>query len=187
MVFSKVAVTFLVKIFTYKHGASALLSMMISISMTIGLHKYIEVFMKDTDPKATYVPILIQIVMLAIFLLLNFFDFLLGVRVAKKKKGERFDWDRVFDTTAKIVGISLITFMVMFLAIMAEIVHSNWAWLVAMSSQCFLWILANGFEFGSIGRHIEELKGSKPRIFVFFDRVLEALQNKAIDKIDKST
>lgn len=186
MVFSKVAIGFLVKMFAYKKGSSALFSLSMSILLTFSIDNYINIFMKDTDPKATLVPVFIQIVMLAIFLIFNFFDFLLGVRVSKKKNGDDFNWDKVFDTTAKIVGICLITFMVMFLAIMAEVVNSDWAWWIAMVSQSFLWILANGFEFGSIGRHIENLKGSKPRMFMFFDNVLEALQRKAIDKIDSS-
>lgn len=186
MVWTKVALNFLFKIFTYKKGASVLFSMATSIFLTISIDKYVTIFMKDTDPKVMFISVLIQIVMLAIFLLLLTYDFLLGVRVSMKKKGEDFNWDKVFDTTAKIVGIGLLTTMVMFLGMVSESVDSRWAWWVATSSQSFLWILSNGFEYGSIGRHIENLRGDKPAMFKFFDRLLETLQNSAIKKIENS-
>ena len=67
-----------------------------------------------------------------------------------------------------------------------ESLDSRYLWWASFTPLCFLWILAIGFEFGSLGRHIKQLRGSKPDIFLFFDKVLDPLQKKAIEKIDNS-
>lgn len=186
MAWSKTAIMFISKMFAYKKGSLTLLSAGTSVVMSFSLDKYISIFSRDLNIKNVLISVMIQTIMLAIFILLLTYDFLLGVRVSVKKRKELFEWDKVFDTSAKIVGIGLLTTMVMFLSITSELAGSNWLWWVATTSQCFLWILSNGFEYGSIGRHIQDLRGDKPAMFKFFDRVLEVLQNKAIQKIENS-
>lgn len=186
MGFSKTIVAFLYKILTYKQGSSALFSFISAMSITFTIEKFNKVFLKDTDPKYIFIPCFVEIVMIMIFLILTTLDFLLGWRVAVKVKKEDFDIDRLFDTSAKAVGIILITTVAMFLAMVAESVGSTTFWWGSMVCLCFLWVLGVGFEYGSIGRNIEALKGFKPAMFKFFDRLLNTLQDSAIKKVESS-
>ena len=111
-------------------------------------------------------------------------DLRYGAKVAICVKKEKFYWGRVWDTFAKMFGIVFITAMLMIFSMVFESLDSRYLWWASFTPLCFLWILAIGFEFGSLGRHIKELRGSKPDIFLFFDKVLDSLQKKAIEKID---
>lgn len=186
MTFFKVALAFLVKIFAYKKGASALASLFISVSISFSLNHYIDIFMSGTDKKVMLMPIFVESAMFFLFFMLCLLDLKYGSKVALEIREEHFDWDRVWDTAAKMFGIVFITSMLMVFSIVFESLNSRTLWWASFTPLCFLWLLANGFEFGSLGRHIEALRGSKPDIFRFFDSALNALQKKAIEKIDTS-
>jgi len=177
---------FIIKIFTWKQGASVLFSFCASILSTVFFTKLNDVFFKEADLKNVFLPMFIESVMIVFFLVIILIDFYFGTRVSKKIKKEAFDWDRAVDTMAKVSAMVIITSMVMFLAIVAEAMDINWLWLFLTASLSVLWFLGIGFEFGSIGRHIESLTGSKPGIFMFFDRILIIIQKKAIQKVDSS-
>ena len=184
--FLKVASKFILKIFAYKKGASALFSFMTTAFLSIGLNSYFKIFMRDTDEKAMFMPMLVQAIMFGFFFCLALLDLRYGSKVAISRRGEKFDWDRVWDTAAKMFAIFFITSILMVFSMVFESLHSKYLWWIAFIPQCFLWVLSNGFEFGSLGRHIQELRGDKPDIFKFFDKVLDKLQKKAIDKLDNS-
>lgn len=184
--FIKAFLGFLIKIFTWKQGASVLFSFGASIITTAFFTKLNDMFFKEADLKNVFLPMFIESVMIIFFLFIILVDFYFGTRVSKKIKKEDFDWDRAVDTMAKVCAMVIITSMVMFLAIVAEAMDINWIWLFLTASLSILWFLGIGFEFGSIGRHIESLTGSKPAIFLFFDKILIVIQKKAIQKVDSS-
>ena len=186
MGFFKIAFDFLLKILAYKKGASALLSFVVSISLSATLSNYITLFMEGTDKKVMIMPFVIEIIMFIIFFMLCLLDLRYGATVAMRVKKEKFDWSRVWDTFAKMFGIVFITTMLMVFSMVFESLDSRYLWWASFTPLCFLWILAIGFVFGSLGRHMKELRGSKPDIFLFFDKVLDSLQKKAIEKIDNS-
>ncbi len=186
MGFFQVAFDFLMKILAYKKGASALVCFVSSISITALLNQYYDLFVKDTDLKVLFMPIFVEVIMFCIFFMLCLFDLRYGSKVAMKFRNEEFDWDKVWDTAAKMFGIVFITAMLMIFSMIFESLDSRALWWASFTPLCFLWLLANGFEFGSLGRHIEALRGDKPDIFKFFDNVLNVLQRKALDKIDNS-
>jgi hypothetical protein len=186
MAFIQSFIAFLIKIFTYKQGASVLFSFCMAIVSTTIFTKLNDTFFKTADLKNVFLPIFIESVMIIFFLLIIMTDFYFGTRVAKKIKKEAFDWDRAVDTMAKVCAMIIITSMVMFLAIVSEAMDINWLWFFLTASLSVLWFLGIGFEFGSIGRHIESLTGSKPGMFVFFDKILIIIQKKAIQKVDSS-
>ena len=186
MGFFQIAFDFLLKILAYKKGASALLSFIVSISLSASLSNYIALFMEGADKKVMIMPLIIEIIMFFIFFMLCLLDLRYGAVVAISIKKEKFDWGRVWDTFAKMFGIVFITAMLMIFSMVFESLDSRYLWWASFTPLCFLWILAIGFEFGSLGRHIKELRGSKPDIFLFFDKVLDSLQKKAIEKIDNS-
>lgn len=184
--FIKAFLGFLIKIFTWKQGASVLFSFGASIITTAFFTKLNDMFFKEADLKNVFLPMFIESVMIIFFLFIILVDFYFGTRVSKKIKKEDFDWDRAVDTMAKVCAMVIITSMVMFLAIVAEAMDINWIWLFLTASLSILWFLGIGFEFGSIGRNIESLTGSKPAIFLFFDKILIVIQKKAIQKVDSS-
>ena len=186
MGFFQIAFDFLLKILAYKKGASALLSFVVSISLSASLSNYIALFIEGADKKVMIMPLIIEIIMFIIFFMLNLLDLRYGAKVAIVIKKEKFDWGRIWDTFAKMFGIVFITAMLMVFSMVFESLDSRYLWWASFTPLCFLWILAIGFEFGSLGRHIKELRGSKPDIFLFFDKVLDSLQKKAIEKIDNS-
>lgn len=186
MGFSQAFLSFLIKIATWKQGASLLFSFCASILSTMFFQRLNDMFFKEADLKNVFLPMFIESVMIILFLLIIITDFYFGTRVAKKVRKEEFDWDRAIDTMAKVAAMIVITSMVMFLAIVAEAMDINWLWFFLTASLSVLWFLGIGFEFGSIGRHIERLTGSKPGMFVFFDKILIVIQKKAIQKVDSS-
>lgn len=186
MGFIQAFLSFLIKIATWKQGASLLFSFCASILSTMFFQRLNDMFFKEADLKNVFLPMFIESVMIVLFLLIIITDFYFGTRVAKKIRKEEFDWDRAVDTMAKVSAMVIITSMVMFLAIVAEAMDINWLWFFLTASLSVLWFLGIGFEFGSIGRHIERLTGSKPGIFLFFDKILIVIQKKAIQKVDSS-
>lgn len=186
MAFAQSTLNFIVKIITYKQGASALFSFLTAATISVTLERFNAIFLKDTDPKSIFLPFLIETVMIFLYLGLTSLDFILGRRVALKVRKEQFQIDRFFDTMIKAIAIILITSVMMFLTFVSESINSDSFWWVSMVSLCFFWILCVGFEFASIGRNFEALRGTKPAIFQFFDKILLVLQNKAIKKVENS-
>ena len=179
----KVGLKFLLKIFTYKNGASVTFSFLSSLLVSLGINKYTEWFMHGADKKIIYMPMFVETVMFIPFLFICTMDLRYGSKVAIEKKGEDFNWDRVWDTVSKIFAILFITSMLVVFSMVFESLQSRYLWWITFIPLCFLWVLAISFEFGSLGRHIGELRGNKPEIFVFFDRLLEVLQTSALNRV----
>ena len=184
MAFIQSLLVFIIKIFSWKHGASMLFSFCTSVIMAISFEKLNGIFFKDADLKNVWMPILIESIMIVLFLGMVFVDFLLGHRVAIRIRKEEFLWDRGIDTLAKVIAMVLMTSVFMFLAIAVESAKISMLWYPLVVSLCCVWVLGIGFEFGSIGRHLESLTGSKPSIFKFFDRIMLKIQDKAIKKVE---
>lgn len=164
-----------------------------SVFATITISSLNDLFFKDADLKNVWAPIFITVFMILIYLGMIFIDFLLGQKVAIKIRKEKFDADRLIDTIAKVFATILIACLMMGLSIFTEVIKlknypsiSGSAWMVSILCICVVWTLIIGYEFGSIGRHLESLTGSKPGIFKFMDRIFKSIQDKAIKKVEKS-
>lgn len=144
MGFFQIAFDFLLKILAYKKGASALLSFVVSISLSASLSNYIALFMEGTDKKVMIMPFVIEIIMFVIFFMLCLLDLRYGAKVAIDVKKEKFDWGRVWDTFAKMFGIVFITAMLMVFSMVFESLDSRYLWWASFTPLCFLWILAIG-------------------------------------------
>lgn len=164
-----------------------------SVFITITISSLNDIFFKDADLKNVWAPIFITVLMLLIYLGMIFIDFILGQRVAIKIRKEKFDADRLIDTIAKVFATILIASLMMVLSMLTEVIKfKNWptisgsAWMISILCICIVWTLIIGYEFGSIGRHLEALTGSKPGIFKFMDRIFKSIQDNAIKKVEKS-
>lgn len=164
-----------------------------SVFATITISSLNDLFFKDADLKNVWAPIFITVFMIMIYLGMIFIDFILGQKVAIKIRKEKFDADRLIDTIAKVFATVLIACLMMGLSIFTEVIKlkdypsiSGSAWMISILCICVVWTLIIGYEFGSIGRHLESLTGSKPGIFKFMDRIFKSIQDKAIKKVEKS-
>lgn len=164
-----------------------------SVFATITISSLNDLFFKDADLKNVWAPIFITVFMILIYLGMIFIDFILGQKVAIKIRKEKFDADRLIDTIAKVFATILIACLMMGLSIFTEVIKlkdypsiSGSAWMISILCICIVWTLIIGYEFGSIGRHLESLTGSKPGIFKFMGRIFKSIQDKAIKKVEKS-
>lgn len=200
MVF-KVASSFIFKIFTFKQGSLLLFSGSVSAFF---LH-YISMLVEDTDPKAIVIPVVLQFVAFFIFMCFTIVDMVTGIQLSyykskcpeRLKKLKETDPDgehihkviksyKLWRTLWKVLGIKLLTIMIMLLSIFLEIVDFHYGYWASIWFLTVVWIMANGFEFYSIGENLINRHNKKPRIFVFWDSILDAVQKKAIRKIDNS-
>ena len=83
-----------------------------------------------------------------------------------------------------MLGVLLLTTLVALLVLFTEIIKSSYAYNFTIWALVVIWVLASLFEFHSVGKNIEKRTGSKPEIFGFMDKILDAIQRRALRKID---
>lgn len=171
--------------FVFKHSENYLGTMIASIVATISLETLNQIFFKNANPKYIWMPIFIEAIMIFIYLWMVFIDLIIGSR-ASMKAGKEFEFNRLIDSFAKTFATILITSVMMFICMIIESLHTDWITLTSILSLTFLWVVIILYEFSSIGRHLENLWGSKPGIFTFMDNVSGVLRDKAIKKIENS-
>lgn len=189
MVF-KVAANFVLKIIGFKKGSLLLISGGISAFIV----EYMEMLLEGSNLKSIAIPIVLQLFGFMLFMGFTTLDLITGIQLAyfkskcpeNKSKKRYIKSYKLYRTLWKILGILLITTMMMLLCIFLEIVDFNYGYWICLWSLTVLWLMANGFEFYSIGENLTDRRGDKPRIFSFWEKVLNAVQNKAIKKIDSS-
>lgn len=188
MVF-KVAFSFIGKMVVYKKGSLSFLSAMLSIGITA----YLEILMEGTSKKELIIPVLIQFVCLLFFSLFTIVDLITGLQAAKyineisaNPKENYIKSYKLWRTYWKSLGVLLVTSMIMFLCILTEMMDSDWIHTVSLWGLIWFWIIACGFEFQSIGENLEKRGKVKPPIFSFWDKLIQANQDRFIKKVSDS-
>ena len=144
-----------------------------------------DTLLKNTEFKNLVVPIVVQISGFTVFFLFVILDFVTGIYEARKKgKKNYFETERLYRTIWKMLGVLLLTTLVALLVLFTEIIKSSYAYNFTIWALVVIWVLASLFEFHSVGKNIEKRTGSKPEIFVFMDKILDAIQRRALRKID---
>jgi hypothetical protein len=69
---------------------------------------------------------------------------------------------------------------------MIEIMGLSWVYIISISFQGSVWLLSWGFEIHSIGENHERRYGYKPKIFKFWDNILNLFEQKVTNKLDSS-
>lgn len=142
--------------------------------------------------KDIYLPVLIEVVMVVLFLGMTIGDFYFGYRVAKKIRGESFDKDRAWDTLVKSGVMVIMTSTLVFFAMIcaSEEVILDFMGLADISlsgAMCIalsiFWFMAISFEFLSIGKNLELINGYKSGIFEFFEGFLNFVKAKFFDSL----
>lgn len=186
MGFSKSLLTFFTKVLFFKKGASMIVSFISSYLVTFSTTELFNIIVKDADKKQLIIPVISQIFQMGVFTLLILLDYSFGKRVSLVVRNEPFDQNKLFDTSVKYIATGIFTFMLMGMSIGGELIGYNSIWWTALIFQNAFWIMSSSFEYSSIGRHFEAIRGYKPNIFVLFDKVLNVVQLNILSKIDKS-
>lgn len=192
MVYIKTALGFIIKLFTFKKGSLFLLSGFSSF----GLSYYVGVLFKDVETRDVLVTMVIEISLLLMFMLFTTTDLITGLQTAfylnsvsksPIPKELVVKSSKLWRTFWKGFGVVMFTGMLTLFAIIALLLKSEYVYWAAIWSLLTFWLMACGFEFYSIGENLAKRGGGKkPPIFGFVDKILDAVQRKAISKIDKS-
>lgn len=208
MVYLSIAFNFIVKILTFKKGALLLLSASLSCIVTYILSittattdshintSIVQTILKGVDLRDVILTATVEIMFFTFFMLFTTVDLITGIQNALYFNSiekeplplkEVIESNKLWRTFWKSFGVSVLTLMLTGLAIFMLLVKSYTPyWFMLWSLVCF-WLMACGFEFYSIGENLAKRNnGNKPPIFGFVDKILEALQRKAINKIDNS-
>lgn len=190
MVYLEIAYRFVFKLFTFKKGSLLVGSSVVSTGFTY----YFSMLFKGVDIRDLVLLIFIESVFVLLFMIFTLGEFVTGINtiiylnsISENPKEKAVERDTLWATFWKTFGVIMVTVMLFFLAVIAILMkmHSSY-WIFVWALVCFS-TMACGFEFYSIGENIaKKNNGKKHRIFGFVDRILNAIQNKAISKIDNS-
>ena len=186
MVF-KTAFAFLGKVFGFKKGALALVSAATSTSIVY----YLDTILHGTETKRLALPIFAHIFGFIFFFLFVLLDLFTGLYAAKylnaisvRPQKNFIKSYKLYRTLWKVLGVMLLNTMITTLCLFTEIIDGEYSYYFTLWALVTVWLMASGFEFHSIGENIEKRTGSKPEIFGFMDKILDAIQRRALRKID---
>ena len=185
----KTVLLFIWKIITFKKGSALIFSSIFSSIFLITANPIFDTLLTNTEFKNIVVPIIVQVSGFTVFFLFVILDFVTGISVAihdARKQGKKnyFETERLYRTIWKMLGVLLLTTLVALLVLFTEIINSSYAYNFTIWALVVIWVLASLFEFHSVGKNIEKRTGSKPEIFGFMDKILDAIQRRALRKID---
>lgn len=186
--------SYLMKILTIKEGTFKVIGLISAAPTTFGIYKYIEIMLNGADMKKILITLTIEIVMLLIFGLFSTIDMVMGIQASLFENAmsesplpanQVIKSNKLWSTFWKCFGVIVLTAMLTFLAIVAIMLEADITTWIIMWALIGFWFMACCYEFYSMGENIaRKNSGKKPKVFEFFDKVLDALQQKAIDKIN---
>ena len=185
------AFAFIIKIFTFKKGSGVILSTIIASFITISTNQVFVSVLQNTEVKNLVLPVFVEVGGFTLYFLFNIADFGAGIwyTIANAKKNNTkavFDKDKLYKTLWKMLGVLLLSILVMFIAILSEIIGASYAWNFFVYALAMIFTLACLYEFRSIGKNIERGSGSKSEIFYFMDKVLNAIQKRTLKEINEA-
>ena len=184
------AFAFIIKIFTFKNGSGLILSSFLSFFITISTSELFTAVLKNTEVKNLVLPIFVEVGGFTLYFLFNIADFGAGIWFAisnaeKTKTNGLFEKDKLYKTLWKMLGVLLLTILIMFISILSEIIGASYSYKFFVFALALVLTLACLYEFRSIGKNIEKRTGSKPDIFFFMDKILNAIQRRTLKEIDR--
>lgn len=186
MGFSKSLGVFFLKVVFFKKGASLVFSFITSYLVTVSTTGLFNLLIKDADKKLLILPFLFQMFQMGIYTLLTIIDYNFGKRVSIQVKKELYDPNKLLDTFVKYLATGIFTCMLMGMSIGGELIDYSSIWFTALIFQNAFWIMSNGYEYSSIGRHFKEMRGYKPNIFIFWDKAINIIEFGFLKNLDKS-
>ena len=185
---------YLNKLLYVKQGTFKLMGLISAAPTSYGLYKYITVVFAGADLKKIYITLLVEAVMFLIFAAFSTIDMFIGIQASLHENAvlaeplpanQVIKSNKLWSTFWKFFGITVLTILISFVAIISIALEAGIITWVMIWALIGFWFMACAYEFYSVGENIARRNnGVKPRVFQFFDKVLDALQQKAIDKIN---
>ena len=112
MLFKLTAISFLIKMFTFKKGSGLILSTVIASLITISTNQVFIAVLKNTEVKNLILPVFVEVGGFTLYFLFNIADFGAGIwyTIANAKKNNTkavFDKDKLYKTLWKMLGVLL--------------------------------------------------------------------------------
>lgn len=169
----------LYKMVAWKNGALTLVSFMVGLPLST----YVEELTRGVELRKIILPFIVLIVGLIFYFAFTIVDMFTGLwkakylnSIAKKPQKRYIKSYKLYRTLWKFLGISLLSFMMMFLCLFTAVINMENTYYITLWILVSIPILASGFEFHSIGENIEQRTGSKPELFDFFDKLMTIIQ-----------
>ena len=176
------------KVLAFKGGALLTLS----AGLSTGIIFYFNQLVVGTETKQLILPIAVHIAGSFFFFLFVIGDLGTGLWAAKiinlRRKMPQKNYvrpEKLYKTFWKLLGIMLLNTMFATLCIFTELIDGDYSYLFTLWMLVTSWLMASGFEFHSIGDNILKATGEKPPMFAFFEKLLNAVQRKAISRIER--
>lgn len=186
--------TYLSKVVVVKNGVFKIIGLTIAAPASYGVYKYIDIVFNGADMKKILVTLTIEIGMLLIFSIFSTIDMAIGIQASLYENAkienplpanQVIKSSKLWSTFWKCFGVVALTILLTFLAIIAILLEAEVVTWFTIWALLGFWFMACSYEFYSMGENLaRKNNGKKPRVYEFFDKVLEALQQKAIDKIN---
>ena len=135
--------------------------------------------------------IIIEVVFTILFILMVTFDIITGILASKARMSKLSNPPdtyiksyKGFRSLWKILGVLLISFMVMFLAFITILLEQDIFYIMGLWLVIFMWFIACGLEYQSIGENLKEMYGTKPSFFNFFDKLFGTIERSGLKAIE---
>lgn len=178
------------KMLYFKHGSLSLLSALFT-SITMMFWDF-EAMLGGVDKVKIVTPITVEAICVLIFMVFTTIDLITGVHASKVVNSRRknplpnvIQSHKLWRTGWKFLSVVMVTFMMMFLSVVLSIANSEWMHTALFWVLVWFWILTIGFEWKSIGENLERSSGNKPKVFKFWDTVLNVVEKQGIARISK--
>lgn len=191
---AKTITSYIVGIFTHGGAATAGLASTSAAVLVGGLQfsELFATFKNQLNVNDFIVVVLIEIGFFMFYASLTLVNLATGLQAAKhenqkscEKKKSYIQIDKLWRTIWKSLGVLFLTLMVGFLAIILSFTDLRMFFWWAIWFLIVFWLLANSYEFYSIGVNIERKYGKKPAIYAFADKILSIFEKAIIRRIDK--
>lgn len=176
--------TIITKAIAYKKGSGAIISLVSSF----GIIKILKDVFGHVEERDVVLPVLVACFGIMIFFVFFLFDLIFGLVASKfESRGEK-DWiksSKLYHSIGKIGGVLLIIVLLLVLNLSALAVGRSWLYDSTLYIMIFINFLASAFEYHSIGENIKRRHGTKPPIFMFFDKLTDTVEKGVINKVSR--
>ena len=199
-----ISIDYLKTIIMYKNGGLFIISTLMSWMSTLiissqqftdFLTDFWSLVGQNVELRDIAVAVTIEVCLIAFFWLFSAGDFGSGI-VASLQENKRLEnplpvrvvikSSKLWKSFWKFFGVITLTWLITCIAIICAILQSDILYWTCIWFLIGFGIMANGYEFYSIGENLARMdNGKKYPIFEFAFKVLDRISNKLLNKIDK--
>lgn len=191
----KIALITIIKLFSFKEGSLFLASSLASATGFMAFFTF-EDFHSKYEIDKILISLFAFLGFMFIFSGFSFADLLTGIQAAiyenkEKEKplplGEVVKSKKMWATIWKGFAVFMICSMLLFICIIGVLIKSDLIYLSSLYMLCTFSIMANGFEFYSIGENTAKMNnGKKKDIYIFFSKILNVIEKRIINRVENN-